>query len=115
MTDLEQQSSRDELWESSRRYDALWKIAKADENNPLTPEVAEPYVHGSLRPEVTQLSVEIDGQTIRITNGEAVFAGQEESVKARLTALELLAGVEATTHQVALNMVAEARALSQAT
>ena len=109
MADLESQVSKDKERASSRRYSALWKMVAADEDSPLVAEVTEPHVIGSLRPEVTQLRVEIDGQTISITNGEAVFAGQELSVQARLTALELLAGNEATTRQVALDLVAEAQ------
>jgi hypothetical protein len=80
-------------FEVSRRYRQVWDTAAEVEHGQVIPTVEEPYVVGSLRPEITSLTAEIGGQLIRVTNGEAAYLADDELVLARLSALEELASV----------------------
>jgi hypothetical protein len=77
--------------ETSRRYSDLWERAAEAEQGPVIPTVEEEYVEGSLRPRVTSLSAEAGGQVIHLTNLEAVWRHEDESVLAKLDQLEELA------------------------
>jgi hypothetical protein len=89
MADGEKLSARE-------RFDALWKIGQENEDGLVKAVVTEPYVEGSLRPEVRQVrAAGVVGEVLCVSNVAITFGPEEASIHERLRLLEALAELEA--------------------
>lgn len=80
-----------EVLSAQNRFNALWTTATTVEDSPISAVVVEPYVEGSLRPEVRAVEAQVGDGVIRISNLDAVWRADEDVLIDHLEALESLA------------------------
>jgi hypothetical protein len=79
----------------SQQYRQVWDAVDGAKRSTVVAEVTEPYVYGSLRPEVTELRGRLGESIVRVTNLQVAFAAEDEAVRADIERLESLAYSEA--------------------